>query len=275
MSNDINSFQNDPEQRSIYTSFLNAQGRIINDAFIIRPQISSQEKLGKNFNTSQNMMPSIQGSIKVDDINEDEINYANTMFYDPRCPKLGIRMLISSQEQNIIDQSAQKGMKTNITGQNEYDLFRINLGVAEGKEIENKLPFLVNLDFLNAINFKKGCYVGQELTARTFHTGLVRRRLIPFYLSKNPIEEYSQIALNFNYNKVLEEDFDEKIAGKTITSPQDGKSKGKILIQNLEDIQIQFKEYQGQLLYNDWLTQNIKSYLETINQKQQAKAKLF
>ena len=36
----------------------------------------------------------------------------------------------------------------------------MSLGIAEGKEIESKLPFLVNLDFLNGVHFSKGCYVG-------------------------------------------------------------------------------------------------------------------
>ena len=40
-------------------------------------------------------------------------------------------------------------------------------GVAEGKELENRIPLECNLDLLNAIDFNKGCYVGQELTART------------------------------------------------------------------------------------------------------------
>ena len=36
-----------------------------------------------------------------------------------------------------------------------------------------------NLDVLNAISWTKGCYVGQEVTARTRYRGLVRRRLQP------------------------------------------------------------------------------------------------
>lgn len=32
---------------------------------------------------------------------------------------------------------------------------------------------------LNAISFDKGCYVGQELVARTHHRGVIRKRLFP------------------------------------------------------------------------------------------------
>jgi folate-binding Fe-S cluster repair protein YgfZ len=37
----------------------------------------------------------------------------------------------------------------------------------------------VNVDLSGGIDFKKGCYVGQELTIRTKHTGVVRKRILP------------------------------------------------------------------------------------------------
>lgn len=58
-------------------------------------------------------------------------------------------------------------------------------GVAEGqKEIprEETLPMNANIDLMNGIDFKKGCYIGQELTIRTHHTGVVRRRILPIAL---------------------------------------------------------------------------------------------
>lgn len=41
------------------------------------------------------------------------------------------------------------------------------------------LPLEHNMDALNGISFKKGCYVGQELTARTHYQGVIRKRLWP------------------------------------------------------------------------------------------------
>ena len=38
-------------------------------------------------------------------------------------------------------------------------------------------------DYLHGVSFHKGCYIGQELTARTHHTGVVRKRIVPITLS--------------------------------------------------------------------------------------------
>lgn len=41
------------------------------------------------------------------------------------------------------------------------------------------IPLEYNLAGLNGISFDKGCYIGQELIARTHHRGVIRKRLIP------------------------------------------------------------------------------------------------
>ena len=44
-------------------------------------------------------------------------------------------------------------------------------------------PSELCLDYLGAVNFNKGCYVGQELTARTHFRGVVRKRILPVHIS--------------------------------------------------------------------------------------------
>lgn len=44
------------------------------------------------------------------------------------------------------------------------------------------MPLEYNLDGLGGISFDKGCYVGQELVARTHWSGTIRKRLMPFAL---------------------------------------------------------------------------------------------
>lgn len=49
----------------------------------------------------------------------------------------------------------------------EYRVWRQLLGVAEGPELVDHIPLEANLDLLGYVSFTKGCYIGQELTART------------------------------------------------------------------------------------------------------------
>ena len=49
------------------------------------------------------------------------------------------------------------------------------LGIADGPELAGRIPLECNLDLLHYISFSKGCYVGQELTARTkYKVGQIR-----------------------------------------------------------------------------------------------------
>ena len=40
-------------------------------------------------------------------------------------------------------------------------------------------------DYLHGVSFHKGCYLGQELTARTHHTGVIRKRILPLRLAED------------------------------------------------------------------------------------------
>ncbi|XP_020244210.1 putative transferase At4g12130, mitochondrial [Asparagus officinalis] len=68
------------------------------------------------------------------------------------------------------------------TNEEHYLQWRVERGIAEGStEIPkgDAIPLEYNLVGLNAISFDKGCYVGQELVARTHHRGVIRKRLLP------------------------------------------------------------------------------------------------
>ena len=63
----------------------------------------------------------------------------------------------------------------------DYDLHRLRLGLPDGsRDLEPERSTLVESGFdeLNGIGWEKGCYMGQELTARTKYRGLVKRRLV-------------------------------------------------------------------------------------------------
>jgi tRNA-modifying protein YgfZ len=56
---------------------------------------------------------------------------------------------------------------------------RLDLGVPEGADFGANFALDAGLDELNGVAFDKGCYVGQELTARMKHRGTARKRVLP------------------------------------------------------------------------------------------------
>lgn len=101
---------------------------------------------------------------------------------DPRLPDLGLRILADSQigTREIIKHLDSDVVPSESAGC--YKAFRYKLGVGEGvRDLPpgKALPLEINCDYLHGVSFRKGCYIGQELTARTYHTGVVRKRLMP------------------------------------------------------------------------------------------------
>lgn len=99
---------------------------------------------------------------------------------DKRAPGMGRRLILPHSEDVV--GIASKGKESS---HEQYDLRRMLSGVPEGQtEIvkESALPQESNIDYMGGIDFRKGCYVGQELTIRTHHTGVVRKRILPAQL---------------------------------------------------------------------------------------------
>jgi len=60
------------------------------------------------------------------------------------------------------------------------------------------LPLECNLDYMGGVDFRKGCYVGQELTIRTRHTGVVRKRVLPVRLYGVGEEVGEEVGLEYD-----------------------------------------------------------------------------
>ena len=100
------------------------------------------------------------------------------VFVDPRDARLGACAILPRAAAQ--DFAAKLGFRPGTRDQ--FEPLRLALGVPEGGrelEPEKSLPMESRLDLLNGIDWQKGCYVGQELTARMKYRALVKRRLVP------------------------------------------------------------------------------------------------
>ncbi len=99
-------------------------------------------------------------------------------FVDPRSAKLGCRLLLPAADAAAVVADLPIEEATF----EEYDTLRIRLGIPDGMrdmDVEKSILLECNFESLNGIDWDKGCYIGQEVTARTKYRGLVKRQLVP------------------------------------------------------------------------------------------------
>ena len=99
-------------------------------------------------------------------------------FIDPREPRLGARAMLPRPEAAVL--ADRLGVA--VGSRERYEALRLAAGVPEGGrdlEPEKALPMESRFDLLNGIDWQKGCYIGQELTARMRYRALVKKRLLP------------------------------------------------------------------------------------------------
>jgi folate-binding protein YgfZ len=109
----------------------------------------------------------------------EAVPFAGGIAYrDPRLPALGIRVV--APHEGLAETLRDAGLADADAA--AYDSHRLALGVPEGGRdllVEKSTLLESNYDTLNAISWDKGCYLGQELTARMKYRGLVKKRLMP------------------------------------------------------------------------------------------------
>lgn len=92
---------------------------------------------------------------------------------DPRLPEAGWRLLSPA----LLPATATP---------EEWDAHRLALGLPDGSrdlEADKTVLLEAGFDELAGVSWTKGCYMGQELTARTKYRGLIKRRLVPVVLA--------------------------------------------------------------------------------------------
>jgi len=99
-------------------------------------------------------------------------------FVDPRSAALGCRLILPAA-----DAAAELAKLPIEEGAFEdYDTLRIRLAIPDGvrdMDVDKSILLECNFDSLNGIDWDKGCYIGQEVTARTKYRGLIKRQLVP------------------------------------------------------------------------------------------------
>ena len=189
---------------SVYSLLLTAQGKLLNDFFVARlghgtlvldcegerlddlerrltlyrlradvtfTQLSDQYTVSAAFG---------DGALAALGLSPDPGNTAplgdGVAMTDPRLGAMGARVIIPVED--------VPGALTSLGFQQgdcaAYDRLRLSHGVPDSSAdmaVDKGFPLESGMDDLNAIDFTKGCYVGQELTARTHYRGTIRKRL--------------------------------------------------------------------------------------------------
>ncbi len=137
------------------------------------------------------------------DIEGNTLKYdKDPVVLDPRSKYLGGRLIINFEK---LDKSVEK-LKLKLEDSKKYYSYSHQLGIPQINtvKLQDKIFGLeCNFEELNAIDFKKGCYVGQENTARMKLKNKIRKKLFPIY-SKDNLKIGSDLTFNNNVvGKVL------------------------------------------------------------------------
>ncbi|MGO8910759.1 MAG: YgfZ/GcvT domain-containing protein [Bradyrhizobium sp.] len=205
MTNDIRRLTPD---RALYTGFLNGQGKLLCDAFVLQDgdrilidiaaafvedfvkRLSAfklREAVGIGETAPALAVAAVWGTgatarLELDSaegaVGNSALAEAQYSFVDPRIAALGAR-LVYSADFPIEAKLARLGFASATAA--DYAEHRLALGIADTAEIGGEVcyPLEANFEMLHGVDFKKGCYVGQELTARMKLKGELRKRILP------------------------------------------------------------------------------------------------
>ncbi|WP_419799480.1 MAG: YgfZ/GcvT domain-containing protein [Terasakiella sp.] len=181
ISNDINKVN---ATDGIYAAFLTPQGKFLcdffiaqeNDALLLDIDAEAMPAFKKKL-----MMYKLRANVVIADVSAqydvfaafDDKTTQPGVFADPRLEEAGYRAILPNGQD--IENAEPVPFET-------YELMRIQLGLPDGARdmtVEKSILLENGFDELHGVDWKKGCYMGQELTARTKYRALIRKRLFP------------------------------------------------------------------------------------------------
>ena len=205
ISNDASKI--DPEV-SIYAAMLTPQGKFLHDfiisqhegSFLLDTEKRRISELAKNLNLFR-LGSDVRINMKADRLLVAAVWQKNrlpifsdpskpgttaqmsdcSVIVDPRLAALGCRIIGTPKD---IKKFCSNKLSATPT-KSDYDMHRLEMGVPDGsRDIQVNKSFLLESNFeeLNGVAFNKGCYVGQENTARQKHRGTIRRRLVKVHI---------------------------------------------------------------------------------------------
>jgi tRNA-modifying protein YgfZ len=163
----------------VYTLLLTPQGKYLHDFFVI-PQDEAL-LLECAHSRSADLLARLQkyklrSAVELADVSQNYQVYVGSNlpggFTDPRQAALGQRLLLPAGQ--------SLGVSSTGLDVQAYEQLRIQNLLPDGLkdcEFERSFPLEYNFDLANAISFTKGCYIGQELTARMRYRELLKKRL--------------------------------------------------------------------------------------------------
>ena len=227
ITNDINKVSN---HNSCFASLLNPQGKFLFDFLVIQHKkgyFIDCEKNQINELFKQLSLYKLRSRVQILNLSnefvvvalsyekfksmegsKDQLGFTlkyreDPILLDPRNKKLGARLVINLEKLYL----SLKKLDLKSTKQEEYYNLSFELGIAQQNtdKLKNKIFGIeCNFDELNAIDFKKGCYIGQENTSRIKLRNKLSKRLLPIQLIKGNLEEGTSIFNNENeVGKVL------------------------------------------------------------------------
>ncbi len=220
ITNDINIVNKD---NSIFSGIFTPQGKYLYEFFIVKSNDGyfldcSEEFVGElkvflekyKLNSdveikdiSGEYVVGIISNEKFEEIKKEENKTTQTIIYrsspffrDPRSKKLGSRVLSNLEKLYL----TIKKLSLKIEDGSDYfnNAHEAGIPIKNLKKLQNNLFGLeANFEELSAIDFKKGCYIGQENTARMKLKNKLRKKLLPI-VSKENLKIGSEITLDGN-----------------------------------------------------------------------------